>query len=141
MNFVTGATGFLGSYLVKNLLRRGEKIRALKRTTSNFDLLGDDAHKVEWVDGDLLDITSIEAALDGTAHVYHCAGYYSSKTSEQEKITQTNVTGTANLLNVALEKKVGKFIHVSSVAALGLPRQGKMMDENYHAPTAQVEFD
>ncbi len=141
MNFITGATGFLGSYLVKNLLKRGKPVRALKRITSNFDLLGDFAKQVQWADGDLLDIESIENALDGADRIYHCAGFYSSKDSEHIKIVRNNVTGTANLFNAALHKKIKKVIHVSSVAALGLPLNGKTIDESYFSPSSQIKFD
>ena len=77
MILVTGATGFLGSYLAKDLVRKGEKVRALKRASSRFDLLGDFASQIEWVEADLLDVTSLENAVDGVEKIYHCAGVFS----------------------------------------------------------------
>jgi dihydroflavonol-4-reductase len=139
MNFVTGASGFLGSYLVKNLIKRGEKVRALKHS-SNFELLGDYAQQIEWKEGDLLDVPSLEAALEGVEKIYHCAAVVSSLPSERAILKRTNVEGTANLFNVALAKKVKKVIHVSSIAALGLPLDGKAIDEDYYAPLSKLKY-
>jgi dihydroflavonol-4-reductase len=141
MNFVTGATGFLGSYLVKNLIRRGEKVRGLTHT-SNFDLLGEYANGMEWVKGDLLDISSLETGMEGADKVYHCAAVVSSLPSERSALKRTNVEGTSNLFNVALaSESVKKVVHVSSIAALGLPLAGQMIDENYYAPVSRLKYD
>jgi nucleoside-diphosphate-sugar epimerase len=141
MNLVTGASGFLGSYLVKNLLRRGEKVRALQHST-NFELLGSYADKIEWVKGDLLDITSLESAMVGVEKIYHCAAIVSSLPSMREKAKQINIEGTANLFNAALaNKQVKKVMHVSSITALGLPLNGAPIDENYYAPAGKLQYD
>jgi len=105
MIFVTGATGFLGSYLVKDLIRKGEKIRALKRKTSGFKLLGDYVHQIEWVEGDLLDVSTLVVALDGVEKIFHCAGAVATAATSGKDIA-VNVEGTANLFNIALDKKV-----------------------------------
>ena len=140
MIFVTGATGFLGSYLVKNLISNGETVRALKRSTSNFKLLGDFAKDVNWVEGDVLDIPSLENAMDGAEKVYHCAGIFAAG-REREKGMAINAEGTANVFNIALDKKVKKLVHVSSTIALGLPLNGQVIDENYYVPTDKLMFD
>src|SRR5580704_6923650 len=134
MIFITGATGFLGSYLAKYLLKKGEKIRALRRSTSNFDLLGEYAKEIEWVTGDLLDIPSLEIALDGAEKIFHCAGVFSPVRSKQEIAMATNAEGSANLFNIALSRKVKKVVHVSSTIALGFPLNGEVIDENYYSP-------
>jgi dihydroflavonol-4-reductase len=141
MILVTGATGFLGSYLAKGLIRKGEKVRAFKRAQSRFDLLGDYAQQIEWVEADLLDITSIEAAVDGIEKIYHCAGVFSPTHSERENAMLTHAEGTANLFNIALDKKVKKVLHVSSTIALGLPLNGATIDENYYSPADKLRFD
>jgi len=141
MILVTGATGFLGSYLAKGLIKKGETVRAFKRAQSRFDLLGDYAQQIEWVEADLLDITSIETAVDGIEKIYHCAGVFSPTHSERENAMLTHAEGTANLFNIALDKKVKKVLHVSSTIALGLPLNGATIDENYYSPADKLRFD
>jgi dihydroflavonol-4-reductase len=141
MILVTGATGFLGSYLAKDLIRKGEKVRGLKRPLSRFDLLGDYAGDIEWVEADLLDVTSLETAVDGVEKIYHCAGVFSPTHSERQNAMLTHAGGTANLFNMALDKKVKKVLHVSSVIALGLPLNGAVIDENYYSPADKLQFD
>jgi len=141
MILVTGATGFLGSYLAKDLIRKGEKVRGLKRPASRFDLLGDYARDIEWIEADLLDVTSLEAAVDGIEKIYHCAGVFSPTHSERQNAMLTHAEGTANLFNIALDKNVKKVLHVSSTIALGLPLNGAMIDENYYSPADKLQFD
>ncbi len=138
MIFITGATGFLGSYLAKNLIARGEKVRALKRSHSGFELLDNFANQIEWVEGDLLDISSIESALSGVEKIYHCAGILSA---DQNQAMLVNTQGTANLFNSALYMNVKKVVHVSSTVALGLPVNNAVIDENYYATTAKPGSD
>ena len=131
MIFVTGGTGLLGSHLLIELSQRGKTIRALKRPSSSltnvkkvFDfyltkeskLLFD---KIEWVDGDINDITSLQDHMKGCNEVYHCAGYVSFWRKDFKKLMKINKVGTANMVNVALSLNVNKFSHVSSTAAIG----------------------
>jgi len=138
MIFITGATGFLGSYLAKNLIAKGEKIRALKRSRSGFELLGDSARQIEWVEGDLLDISSLESALEGVEKIFHCAGALSSTGNNSMLV---NTRGTGNLFNSALYVGVKKAVHVSSTIALGLPVNEALIDENYYATTGKPGSD
>lgn len=139
MVFVTGATGFLGSYLVKNLLKKGQPVRALKRKNSGFKLLGDYANQVEWVEGDVLDIPSLESALIGVDKIYNCASAMLSSKSAQA--IAVNAEGAANVFNVALDKGVRKVVHVSSTTALGLPLHNQVIDENYYTPADKLKFN
>ena len=141
MILVTGGTGFLGSYLAKDLIRKGEQVRAIKRGSSRLDLLGDFAKEIEWIEADLLDVSALEVALDGVQQVYHCAGVFSPTHSERQNAMLTNAEGTANLFNIALDKKVEKVLHVSSTIALGLPLNGATIDENYYSPADKLRFD
>ncbi len=134
MVFVTGATGLLGSYLTKLLLAKGEQVRALKRNTSDLRLLGAAAQQVEWVEGDILDIPSLEEAMQGVEKVYHCAALISFLPSEAKNMVKVNREGTANVMNVALHTGVKKVLHVSSEAAFGFPNRGKVIDESYDDP-------
>lgn len=130
MIFVTGATGFLGSYLAKNLIAKGERIRALKRSGSGLELLGEYAKKIEWVEGDLLDITTLTPALEGIEKIYNCAGDISFN---RPAALLVNTQGMANLFDAALAQGVKRAVHVSSTIALGFPVNRSIIDENYYA--------
>jgi len=140
MILITGATGFVGSYLAKLLLERGEKIRAIKRASSLLNLLGNYAEKIDWVEGDILDVVSLEEAMKGVSRVYHCAAMISFAAKDTEALMKVNIEGTANVMNAAIYAGVEKVVHVSSVAAFGLPIQGKIIDEKYSDPNINKAF-
>jgi len=131
MIFVTGGTGLLGSHLLVELSKRGYAIRALKRSTSNltnvknvFDYyLNTNStelfNKIEWVNGDINNVSTLQDAMKGCDEVYHCAGYVSFWRRDFKKLMKINKVGTANMINVALSLSVKKFSHVSSTAAIG----------------------
>ena len=134
MILVTGGTGLVGSHLLFDLAKKGESIRALKRENSSlldvrecFSYYTDSADelfdKIEWVNGDMLDIESLENALEGITKVYHCAAIVSFKKTDKAKIKRINVEGTRNLVNTCLDHKIQKLCFVSSVAALGTPEE------------------
>ncbi len=128
---VTGGTGFIGSYLLRYLLQRGHtRIRALRRASSNMDLVADIQDKIEWVECDLLDLLGLEEAMEGVRYVYHCAALVSMNKSDAQRLVIINREGTANMVNWALEKGVEKFLHVSSIAALGRNKNAEFIDES-----------
>lgn len=130
--FVTGGTGFIGSYLLRYLLQEGYlHIRALKRAGSNMSMVEDIASHVEWVEGDILDAGFLEEVMEGVEVVFHSAGFVSYDPRDRKVMKQVNADGTANLVNVSLEKGVRKFIHVSSIAALGRPFENQPIDEGF----------
>jgi len=141
MILVTGGTGFLGAYLLAELTAQDKPIRAMKRATSKTTYTeqifamkyGADAKarfaKIQWVEGDIMDIFSIEEAMAGVDEVYHCATEVSLRDDRPDEIIYTAEKGSANMVNIALEKGVKKFCHVSSVAALGEDNQGKEITE------------
>jgi nucleoside-diphosphate-sugar epimerase len=132
MILVTGATGFLGSELISQLLLRGEKIRAIKRTTSRIPRLLADKKDLEWIDADILDYFTLSDAMDGISCVYHCAALISFEPKHKKEMLKVNVQGTANLLNICLEKNIRRFLHVSSIAALGDSKRGAIITEKDH---------
>lgn len=131
MVFVTGGTGLLGSHVLVELSKRGRSIRALKRNTSDltnvkrvfaFYLKNESKalfNSIDWVDGDINDVSSLQDTMQGCNEVYHCAGYVSFWRKDFKKLMKINKTGTANMVNVALSLGVDKFSHVSSTAAVG----------------------
>ena len=129
--FVTGGTGFIGSYLLRYLLGQGYMhIRALRREGSRMDLVDGIADQVEWVTGDVCDYGSLSDAMQGINFVFHCAGAVSFDPRDRHLLRQVNVEGTANIVNAALYAGVSRLIHVSSVAALGRSEESNRIDES-----------
>ncbi len=119
--FVTGATGLIGSHVVRHLLSLGRPVSALYRAQNGYGLLTDVADQITWLDGDLLDIPSLEMAITPGCDVVHCAAIVSFVPKDRARMEQVNVEGTANLVNVCLMMGVRKLAYLSSVAALGRP--------------------
>lgn len=135
-SLVTGATGFVGAHVVRALLARGEAVRCLVRPRSSRASL--EGLDVELVEGDLGDPASLGRAVRGVRTVYHCAADYRLYARDPAEIYRTNVEGTRNLLRAAHEAGVGRFVHTSSVGALGLNRDGSPADETTPVHLAQV---
>lgn len=130
MVLVTGGTGLVGSYLIKALLDEGTPVRALhRRPYDGFVLTQGERQRVEWAQGDLLDVVSLEEAMAGVTHVYHCAAVVSFNPKQAKTLLQVNTEGTANVVNAALTARVRKMVYVSSVSALGRLRQDAPIDE------------
>ena len=127
---VTGATGLLGSSIIRTLLDADEKVLAIKRKNSDTTLLRDVYHQITWRDADMLDPTSIDDALQGVTSIIHAAGLVSFNARDKKKLYETNVTGTRNLVNACLIHNIRRLIHVSSVAALSRPKEILCLDEN-----------
>jgi dihydroflavonol-4-reductase len=131
MVLVTGATGFVGAYVVKELVQSGVPVRALRRTNKVPHFI--DSHildKAEWVTGDVLDLASLEDAMQGVEMVIHSAAIVSFRKNDRELIYKTNIEGTSNVVNTAIDNNIRRFIHVSSVAAIGRRTDGGKVDES-----------
>lgn len=119
MILVTGANGLVGSFLCKELVDKGYKVKALVRKNSDTSLLNEISGKLEIHIGELNDVGSLMDAMDGVKCIVHTAAIISFWPKRKDEMFQTNVEGTRNILNVALEYNIDKFIHISSVAAIG----------------------
>jgi nucleoside-diphosphate-sugar epimerase len=126
MIFVTGATGLVGSHLITALVEKGLAVRALYRKAIP---VFKGAEKVEWVKGDILDVTSLNEALNGVTHVYHCAAIVAFSPNQAHAMLHANVEGTDNVVNACIQHRIQKLVYVSSVAALGRIRQDAPVDE------------
>lgn len=138
MILVTGGTGFLGAHLLVELTAIHPSVIAIKRVTSNlkyvervFNLAGASERfkQIIWKDTDLFDIYDVEDALKGVEQVYHCASEVSFNPSHHDRMIKNNVVITANMANAALTCGVKKFMHVSSIAALGRSSMPEDIDE------------
>lgn len=120
--FITGATGFIGASIIRELLRDGREVRVLVRSASNLsNLKGLD---VEIWKGDLLDSTSLRSGLKGCDVLYHAAADYRLWTHNPDEMYRTNVGGTTAVLEAALENNIKRVVYTSSVGTLGNHEDG-----------------
>jgi dihydroflavonol-4-reductase len=117
---VTGAAGFLGSHVTRQLVARGADVRVLLRPSSNNRAIADLA--LEYVTGDLRDAASLERALVGVQRVFHVAADYRLWSKRSQDIYDSNVAGTKNLLDAAKRAGIEQFIYTSTVATIAVDR-------------------
>jgi len=125
---LTGATGFLGSALARELLKDGRTLKLLVR--KNSDTRNIDELDCEVAYGDLRDRDSLKSALAGCHTLYHTAAYYSLWSQDKKLIYDINVQGTRNILESALEMGVEKVVYTSTVGCIGLSEDGTPANEN-----------
>jgi dihydroflavonol-4-reductase len=140
MVLVTGGTGMLGAHLLVQLLDAGQSVRATYRTASSLekakhvfsyftDEVDKEFSKIEWVQADVRETSSLEAAFQGIEKVYHLAALVSFDTSSYSKMRSVNIYGTANVVNLCLAFKVQKLCFVSSIAAISKTLSKPFIDE------------
>lgn len=120
---ITGVTGLVGSAVAKEFLSHGLSVRALVRNPSSHAFVKSISDKIEIVEGDILDVLSLEEAMKGVDYVVHAAAVVSFSPKERDLMYKVNIEGTANVVNACLFAKTKKLCFVSSVAALGRPAQ------------------
>jgi dihydroflavonol-4-reductase len=133
---VTGATGFVGSAVARRLLREDHRVRVLARPGSDRrNLQGLD---VEVVEGDLSDAASLARICDGCDALFHVAADYRLWVPRPQELYQTNVEGTRALLDAARRAGVPRVVYTSSVATLGIPKDGTPGDETTSVSLADM---
>ena len=116
MVLVTGGTGFLGSYIIKQLVEKGYAVRAIRRSNKlPFWIPKEIFDAVEWIEGDVLDVVALQDAMEDVDTIIHSAAVVSFAKKDRKDMYHVNVEGTANVVNMALEKNVRRLIHISSV--------------------------
>jgi dihydroflavonol-4-reductase len=129
LNLVTGGTGLVGSHLLLTLLKQGQSVIAMKRSTSDikevervFSYYTPDHkelfNKIIWREGDLSDVLSFDELLKDVKVVYHCAALISLDDKHKNSLLKANKEGTANLVNACINHKIEAFCFVSSIATL-----------------------
>ncbi len=127
MILVTGATGHIGNVLCRRLVADGEKVRALVWRGEDISSIKD--LPVERIEGDVLELDSLRAALKGVKTVFHLAGIISIMPGENPFVRRVNVQGTRNLLAAATEARVRRLVYTSSIHAIHRAPIGTVIDE------------
>jgi dihydroflavonol-4-reductase len=133
--FVTGGTGFVGANLVRLLVETGYQVRALVRSNSPLGNLK--GLEIETVTGDL-NAPDLVEQLKGCQVLFHVAAHYSLWQSDESVLYRSNVLGTRNILAAARQAGIERTVYTSSVAAIGVPADGKIADETYQSPLEKL---
>jgi dihydroflavonol-4-reductase len=141
ITLVTGATGFLGSHVARQLVARGEdnQVRVLVRPSSDLRALA--GLPAERVTGDLRDPASLDRALAGVERVFHVAADYRLWARDPNEIYESNVTGTRNLLAAARRAGVQRIVYTSTVATIAVPSAGATPGESTQAQLSEMIGD
>ncbi|HET7815403.1 MAG TPA: NAD-dependent epimerase/dehydratase family protein [Candidatus Baltobacteraceae bacterium] len=150
--FLTGATGFVGSHVLRELVAAGYEVVALRRASTGSAVLRQAQHDtgaqrdvpaqrdaigqreaVTWIEGDLENVGAFASALRGCRYVVHCAALYSFAPADRGRMHRVNVVGTASLSEAARVAGVERFVHTSSSATLGASHDGTPLDETHFA--------
>lgn len=128
---VTGANGFLGSWLTRRLCLEKHETFALVRKSSDLsELAGVDC---QYLHGDVTDLDSLNQNFQNANAVFHLAGLVAYKASDREKMEMVNVQGTQNVISACLKNRVKRLVHVSSVVAVGAGfTKDEILSENSH---------
>ena len=137
--FVTGATGFLGSHVARQLLSNGAELRLLVRATSRTENIAD--LPADRVVGDLRDVESLRRGMSGCEVVFHVAADYRLWSRDGRELYQSNVDGTRNILQAARDSSVRRVVYTSSVATMGFGNNGSMTDERTPVSLANMIGD
>ena len=146
---VTGATGFIGGNLARELWRLGNEVRALVRPDSNKSTIEETG--IIPIEGDILDGPSVRRAVKGCEAVFHVAGSYTFWSRSKSEIYNTNVQGTVNVLHAAREAGVSRIVYTSTVGTIGIPKNGlgtediaidpKLLHGNYKRSKFKAELE
>ena len=129
MILVTGGTGLVGAHLLYHLLGENDAVKAIYRKNSDleavknvFSYYSDDFEaifqKIEWVEADITDVYLLEKAFENVTEVYHSAALISFNPKDYKMLRKVNIEGTANIVNLCIEKKIKKLCFVSSIATI-----------------------
>lgn len=130
MVLVTGGTGFLGAYIIGTLVERGIPVRAIRRSAKTPFFIPEAIwERVEWVESDILDVVGLEEAMEGCWGVIHAAAVVSFHKRDHAHMHRVNIEGTKNVVNLAIERGIRRFVHISSVAAVGRTTAGALVTE------------
>lgn len=128
--FITGGTGFIGGNLIEKLLKKGYKVKALVRSKKKIEKFPW-KDSIEIVNGDILEPESFKDKISDCEVVIHSAAIIEFWNKRWDKVYQANVIGTRNILDEALKAGIKKFVHISSVAAIGYGENNEAINEEH----------
>jgi len=137
--FVTGATGFIGTKLVNELIRKGHSVRALSRAASNRD--GLEHERIGFASGDLMNRESLRKGMEGCTQVYHLAAYAKNWSRDPSVFFKYNVDGMKNVLEAAQEAGVRRVVFTSTIVVYGPTPAGVVGDESMPRITSRCYTD
>ena len=137
--FITGATGFIGSELVKELLKRGHTVNALYRNPERKNL--PENNKLRYFKGDILDKSSLLEPMEGCEIVFHLAAYAKVWAKDPEKFFMVNVEGTKNVLSCAKKLSIKKVIVTSTAGVLGPSDKDQINESSLRSKTFFTEYE
>lgn len=126
--FVTGATGFIGTTLVNQLIHRGHFVRALSRATSNTEGLSHE--RIRLVRGDIMDSESLRRGMEGCTQVYHLAAYAKNWAKDPSVFFRQNLDGMKNVFEAARDSGVRRIVFTSTIVVFGPTAEGVVGDES-----------
>ena len=129
MILVTGANGFLGSFICRELILTGHEVKALIREDSNTDRIDDIMGLMKICKADLHDLPALDTCFSEVDTVIHCAARISFQGHDCDELIYSNVESTRNVVNLSLKYGINRFIHISSTAAIGRSRQEETLNE------------
>ncbi len=133
---VTGATGFIGANIVRQLLKGGHKVRALVREKS--DQRNIRGLNLDVAYGNLLDRESLESAIEGCDGLIHSAAYYTFWSSNPKEVYDTNVQGTRNILEAARDRQIRRVVFTSSESTIGIAQNSGIGSEEIEVATRDL---
>jgi dihydroflavonol-4-reductase len=136
--FITGATGFIGSRFVRRMAGKGHELVCLARPTSNTAILA--KNKCAIVEGDVTDRDSVERGMRGCDCAVNLAALYSLWEADPSVYHDVNVTGTRNVMEAALEHRLEKVVHISTVVVYGKPDDTPFTEESAPGPVRFSEY-
>jgi dihydroflavonol-4-reductase len=144
---ITGANGLLGNFILKKFISEKSSVIGLKRTNSDISRLDNLSQEVEWRDADITNSLALMDALKNIDTVIHTAAVVSFDPRAKERIFQTNVIGTQNVVNTCLALGISRLIFISSVAALGrkkgmaeINEENKWVDSDLNSDYAKSKY-
>jgi nucleoside-diphosphate-sugar epimerase len=140
MVLVTGGTGLVGSHLLLELVLKGTKARAIYRSADKLENVkkvfsyyvenpSEIFNKIEWVQGDILDIPKLELAFKDVTRVYHAAAFISFDPKDFKKLKRINTEGTTNIVNLCIDHKIEKLCYASTIGTISRGAKGAVLTE------------
>lgn len=126
---VTGATGFIGTHLVKALVKSNYSVFILHRASSNLEAFLNFGSKINYILGDVSDKKSVEQAVESCDYVFHLAGLISSSRKDKSLMEKINVQGTRNIISACVKFSVQRLIYISSVVTVGASVEPAVLNE------------